>query len=264
MKSQNICKFIFPQQTGRLSVSCFVLESDMDVMQSPVLLNEHRVILVVNGGGEFQFDGACFPVETGSLTFGFEGETFAVRDAGSCEYMYIQFSGLRADELFGRFYIHRQNRYFPGFDGLIPLWRESLSRASKQTVDLASESVLLYTVSRLTAGRTQQNSLISRIIQFSEEHFTNPELSVGFLAGELSYNAKYLSHLFKQKVGVCYSEYLRTLRIQYAVTLLDHGIDSVKNVALLSGFTDPFYFSAIFKKTVGISPKDYKHHLAKH
>ena len=59
-------------------------------------------------------------------------------------------------------------------------------------------------------------------------------------------------------MGVSYSEYLRTLRIKYAVSLFDHGIDSVKNVALLSGFADPLYFSTVFKKYTGLSPKEYK------
>jgi two-component system response regulator YesN len=54
------------------------------------------------------------------------------------------------------------------------------------------------------------------------------------------------------------NEYLRTLRINHAVFLIDHGIDSVKNVALLSGFSDPLYFSAVFKKHIGMSPKEYR------
>ena len=59
-------------------------------------------------------------------------------------------------------------------------------------------------------------------------------------------------------MGLGYSEHLRNMRIKYAVSLLEHGIDSVKNVALLSGFSDPLYFSSVFKKTVGVSPRDYK------
>ena len=62
-------------------------------------------------------------------------------------------------------------------------------------------------------------------------------------------------------MGVSLKEYLRTLRIKYAVSLFDHGMDSVKNVALLSGFNDPLYFSTVFKKTVGVSPTDYAHSL---
>ena len=64
-------------------------------------------------------------------------------------------------------------------------------------------------------------------------------------------------------MGVGYTEYLRTYRIKYAVSLFEHGIDSVKNVALLSGFTDPLYFSTVFKKHIGSSPKNYIKNSAK-
>ena len=47
------------------------------------------------------------------------------------------------------------------------------------------------------------------------------------------------------------------MRVKYAVNLCDHGIDSVKNIAFLSGFADPLYFSTVFKKVTGNSPKEY-------
>ena len=47
------------------------------------------------------------------------------------------------------------------------------------------------------------------------------------------------------------------MRLKYAVALFDSGVDSIKNVAALSGFSDPLYFSSVFKKSIGISPKEY-------
>ena len=58
-------------------------------------------------------------------------------------------------------------------------------------------------------------------------------------------------------MGINYSEYLTKIRLKHAVTLLDFGLDSVKNVALLSGFSDPLYFSTVFKKQIGVSPTVY-------
>jgi len=95
------------------------------------------------------------------------------------------------------------------------------------------------------------------MISETEERFNDPMLSLSVLAEELSYNSKYLSHVFKEKMGIGYSEYLRETRIKFARSLLDRGLDSVKNVALLSGFNDPLYFSSVFKKTMGVSPAAY-------
>ena len=198
-----------------------------------------------------------FKSNVGELVFGFAGEIIKTREAKNISYMYIDFGGTRGSELLRRFDINKGNRTFGGFDGLIPMWSESLSRASEQTVDLAAESILLYTFSRFTGAIGEANGIIGRIIDITEEHFTSPELSVSEIAKTLSYNSKYVSHLFKERMKISYSEYLRAMRIKYAITLFDHGIDSVKNVALLSGFSDPLYFSSVFKKEIGVSPKEY-------
>ena len=51
--------------------------------------------------------------------------------------------------------------------------------------------------------------------------------------------------------------YLRELRIRHALFLMEQGVASVKNVALLSGFGDALYFSKVFTAEQGISPKAY-------
>ena len=117
--------------------------------------------------------------------------------------------------------------------------------------------MLLYALSRLRADSAEKNSIINEVVSITEECFMQSTLSVSTVAAELGYNEKYLSHLFKLKMGISYSEYLRNLRLKYAVSLFEHGIDSVKNVALLSGFSDPLYFSSVFKKAIGVSPKEY-------
>ena len=62
-------------------------------------------------------------------------------------------------------------------------------------------------------------------------------------------------------MGITYSEYLKNLRIKYAISLFEHGIESVKNVAFLSGFSDPLYFSTVFKSNIGVPPKEYKNKI---
>ena len=115
---------------------------------------------------------------------------------------------------------------------------------------------MLLSLSRLdTVGG--EGGLVGEIVRITEESFHDPTLGIGPIAAALSYHPKYLSHLFKQRTGVGYSEYLRSVRLKYAITLFDRGIDSVKNVALLSGFSDPLYFSSVFKKSIGMSPREY-------
>ena len=258
MPVSNICKFISHAISDTLTVSCFVLESDPFVMKNEYVLKENRAILVINGSGEFVFNGKKLAFSVGTLAFGFKNESFSVPfSSDGTQYIYISFDGGRADELFRRFDIQAANRCFTGLDSIIPHWIESLERANELTVDLAAESVLLYTFSRLFGSAVQSSGIVGKMISETEERFNDPMLSLSVLAEELSYNSKYLSHVFKEKMGIGYSEYLRETRIKFARSLLDRGLDSVKNVALLSGFNDPLYFSSVFKKTMGMSPLSY-------
>ena len=257
MRNRNICKFAPASANDRFAVHNFVLETNPASMNAPHALPSHRVVLVTRGKGRLQLDTLFVPAEAGMLIFCFREERFSLEPESACEYMYISFSGSRGEELFRRFDIRKNNRIFSGFDGLIPLWQESLARASGENVDLAAESMLLYSLSRLSGASGPKNDAVSKIVEISEEAFTDPQLSIASIAEELGYNAKYLSHVFREKMGVLYSEYLRSLRLKHAVLLMDHGIDSVKNVALLSGFNDPLYFSTVFRKSTGVSPKEY-------
>ncbi len=258
MKDRNICKFIPSTVTDELKVSCFIFESNTKTMKQEAVLSQNRMILIKKEKAVFDFDGIKTKACTGTLVFGFEGEKMTVSECDGCEYMYIGFSGARCEKIFRRFGINRVDRAFSGFDGIIPLWQDSLSRASEENIDLASEGILLHTFSRLSGVGAEGSGLVNTVVEMTEERFVDPSLSVSLIAKELSYNPKYISHLFKEKMGMSYSEYLRMCRIKYAVSLFDAGLDSVKNIAYLSGFEDPLYFSTVFKKVVGVSPKDYK------
>lgn len=257
MKSKNICKF--PSATfGNCSLLLhrFVQESKAEVMHTRSALKAHRMLIVTGGSGVFSIGGGEYRASQGTLLFGFDGEDFVLL-GGELLYIYVDFSGARANELLSRFDINTVSRFFDGCEGLIPLWQESVSRASDENIDLLAESVLLYTFSRISPRDSADNGIVSEITSLTEEHFNDPELSISSVAMELSYNPKYLSSLFKRKVGISYSEYLRSVRLKYAISLFEHGIDSVKNVALLSGFTDSLYFSKVFKSSIGVSPKAF-------
>lgn len=112
MRSNNICKFIQPGQEIGLSVSCFILETNLDVIHKKILLTTHRIILVTKGEGSFFFSGQKTSFTAGNLIFGFKDELFHAETEKECEFMYIQFDGDRANELFTRFNIQKITAVF--------------------------------------------------------------------------------------------------------------------------------------------------------
>ncbi|MBQ2273664.1 MAG: helix-turn-helix transcriptional regulator, partial [Clostridia bacterium] len=123
--------------------------------------------------------------------------------------------------------------------------------------DIVSECVLMYTFSRLTGVKDPNRDVASLLASYAEENFSDGGLSLNSLADDWGYNAKYLSDCFKKRMGMGFSHYLKTLRVKHAVFLMEHGVESVKNVAYLCGFRDPLYFSKVFRESLGVSPKEY-------
>ncbi len=255
MERNNVCKFNFNRSSDLICLN-FIREANNNQSQKKIA-TENSISLVMSGSGIFTLNGEDRSIEKGCLFFVLEGDEFSVSSSELLEYSYINFHGRRAEELMQRFEIVERNNLFYGYDSLIPYWTECQDIADDGNIDVLCESVLLYSLARLAPAKKERNNVISDVISITQKNYTDPNLSISAIADELGYDAKYLSSLFKKKKGIAYTAYLRELRIKHAVFLIEQGVVSVKNVAILSGFGDPLYFSKIFTASEGLSPKDY-------
>ena len=254
MISENICKFNFTRSSDLVCLN-FIKETK-NTQDCPLRAKENVIHLVREGSGIFVRNGAEQPIGIGSLFFVCEGDSFSVRSVEGLEYFYITFSGRRADELCLRLGLSSRE-VLDNYTSLLPFWEECHAAATEENIDMLCESVLLYSLARLAPIKAERNDAIGRVISITQKSFTNPSLSLPSIAAEIGYDPKYLSSLFKKKKGITYTQYLRELRIKHAVFLMEQGVVSVKNVAILSGFGDALYFSKVFSDEMGIAPKTY-------
>ncbi len=84
------------------------------------------------------------------------------------------------------------------------------------------------------------------------------DLSLTSLAKMQNVSAGYLSTVFKKETGTTLSSFITEKRIAYAKYLLESTALQVQTVALHSGILDVQYFSKLFKKRVGMTPKEYR------
>jgi len=256
--SRNICKFVSPKDQGQLITTHFIYERNTPYMNETGLLDTHVLYLVCNGSGFFHTSGKCWPISVGTVFFSFADTPFFFDAGQDLEFFYISFHGSRAEELFRRFGITPATCIFEGFEGLLPHWQDNIVRANDENADLLSESLLYYTFSRLKKNTQSGSDLVTFVLSYLDDHFTESTLSLTEVADAAGYHKKYLSSTFKKQFGMGLSEYLRVLRIRYAVVLMENGVTSVKNVAALSGFSDPLYFSKVFTEMIGTSPSQYQ------
>ena len=76
------------------------------------------------------------------------------------------------------------------------------------------------------------------------------------LEEKFGYSAFYLRSVFKESFQVSPNEYLLKVRMERACLLLRQGVQA-KDAANEVGFSDPLYFSKVFKKFTGCSPSEY-------
>ncbi len=100
----------------------------------------------------------------------------------------------------------------------------------------------------------------NRIIESAEhmrQNFWNPELSIEDLAKNACVSPAYYRREFNRVYGTSPKEYLDTLRIQYAKSLLETEYFSQKEIASRCGFSDVGYFRTAFKRKIGKSITQY-------
>ncbi len=99
--------------------------------------------------------------------------------------------------------------------------------------------------------------LTQKIITYVSTDLTS-DLSLNAMAELLNVNASYLSTLFKREVGIPLTDYVNRQRVEQAKKLLVATELPIKIIAEKSGIPDVYYFSRMFKKRTGCTPKVYR------
>lgn len=84
------------------------------------------------------------------------------------------------------------------------------------------------------------------------------DLSLKRFANELFLNTSYLSSLFKKETGMTLTDYVNQHRIDYAKRLLKSTTLSIQTVAATVGISDIHYFTRLFRRIAGCSPREFR------
>lgn len=264
--TENICRFVpFNRQEQSIHTINFVLETKPQMYSELRSESVYKMYYVCNGQGALHTCGKISPLKEGDIFFTFPGSAFAIESKDEFAYMYIGFVGLRGNLIMESLKIGTNNFIFHNANKVREIWENGIS-LNTELSDLASEAVLLYTFSFLGSinfpnkVRNKQSG-IDFIKKYIDDHFTEHDFSLESISRELSYNKKYISYIFKKRFGVGAIEYLNTIRIQNACTMMEQGFTSVSDIADKCGYSDSQYFSKIFKAKMGLSPTNYINEL---
>ena len=226
------------------------------------------IVYIAEGSGTYQVnEGDVQPVQAGSLFFFFPGAAFhyGPESGGTWDEYYFTIEGSRIEEWLGSWlertdrarqvgvedvYLHRMERIFQLMDSSVP---SDLDRAALQLESLLFEFILGARTLQGTGRAGAAEKLMEDLTQSVYERF-DPEQ----VCERHHISMSTLRRLVRKSSGYPLNEHVHRLKIAEAKNRLLNTDDTVKEIADLFGYTDVFYFSRLFKKYTGVSPREYR------
>ncbi len=100
-------------------------------------------------------------------------------------------------------------------------------------------------------------NIVQEARRFIESNFSR-DISLDDVAGSVDVSPYYFTRMFKEETGETFVEYLTRVRIEHARELIRDQALPIWEVSQAVGYSDPNYFSRIFKKTVGKTPSEFR------
>lgn len=151
--------------------------------------------------------------------------------------------------------------------GVHPIYIDSVSSEFAIKIEAAKNTdecdELFFTMVRKYSRLVQKHSqkgyslLVQKVITCIDTDIT-ADLSLKTQAKLLNVNPSYLSTLFRKETGVTLTDYVNQKRVERAKQLLKAGNTQIQTVAQNCGMLDVNYFTKIFKKYTGVTPKEYR------
>lgn len=170
------------------------------------------------------------------------------------ENIYERYLEFNLDAVFTAYEQHRIEK----FDQIFKLMENNFEERNLELTNIKLQEFLsnfIYTeeINPSSSGSDK----ISDSISFMKEHIQY-QFSVYELAQQQNLSATHYSRMFRAKTGNSPNHYFNELKIQKACQHLYFSNQSIKEICADLGFQDPYYFSRLFKKLMGISPVNYK------
>ena len=148
-----------------------------------------------------------------------------------------------------------KDELFKSIEPLDPVVQvHSPEQVSRIVTALLRQAIVLR--ERSAAGR--YHDLLGETKKYIEAHYTSEDLSLNEVARAVNLSASYFSALFSQEMGKTFTEYVTERRMDKACELLRTTNLRSSEIAFAIGYKDAHYFSFLFKKSRGCTPRDYR------
>ncbi|MGE6256616.1 response regulator transcription factor [Heyndrickxia sporothermodurans] len=135
--------------------------------------------------------------------------------------------------------------------------KEILSIKSLSELEQLLISYLETTLSHIEQQSEQGSPIIQSVLHYIQEHY-HEEQSLKTLSQKFHVNSIYLGQLFQKETGFIFSDYINQIRINRAKELLINTHFKAGEIGKQVGYSDSTYFYKQFKKSIGVTPKEFR------
>lgn len=232
--------------------------------------NDNLMIICFKGKGHYKTEHSYGQINTGDILFVPKGVShqynadnttpwhiYWVHVDGHLFEQFIDFLGINKLNLLLR--TEQLDIVINEFEQLLATRHQSYQVSSF----ILASNILKKILGLLVSSQSSINKLsqvgfnLDKINSFMEENI-NQQINLTQLAQSMQLSKFHFAKKFQKITGISPISYFIELKVKHACRLLDESNVNIKTVASMVGYDDPYYFSRLFKKVMGLSPSQYR------
>ncbi len=225
----------------------------------PSHMHDHfELELILEGSGSFTVNGTEYPIKPNTITIMTPAHVHSIHSEGIV-LLNVEFAGSAALPVWD----YREPFVVQLSDADAKFLHTLLNEVRETFEENPAYASRLFACVLEKAMHCKNNveqgdsSHVSRIFLYVMEHFRT-DLTLKSMAERFGFSPSYMSDLFSHQFGVCFKEYLDSLRFSYACSQLTFTDDPIKAVCMTAGFSDYANFSRRFREKYGKTPREYR------
>ncbi len=274
---RSVVHYVMPEQPDALQlVQIGVQTTEPGYSFGPTVRDYETSHFVLEGCGKVTINGESFPAKAGQIFHLSAGNMMSYESDREkpWRYMWIGFYGAWSSQLLSGIGLGKERVLSDIMDmEAVEELFEQLPQAMSRDVSYISMMPFFWRiVQELMKGRgyapnrirktsdwkkNDSDGRVAEVLARIERDYMN-ELSVTRLAEEMDMSRAWLSRCFKKTTGKTIVEYITDLRISHAKDLLLQTPYSIGEIAFACGYRDVLFFSRVFRKKTGLSPRQWR------
>ncbi len=218
----------------------------------------NELVYFISGNGSTEINGKTYAYKAGDFAFYKMGTPHNENDPEPCDIIWLHFSFDIED-------INLKEGVFYDYDGSLLALLKKLRELSLQQKKHSEIFIEICLAEIVATAEQKQNDIeplgvrleFEKIINYIDQNI-NEHIDFVALAKNNHYSYDRFRHIFTERFGLSPYAYLTNQRIQHAKRLLKNSDSTITDIAFDCGFNSSSQFTNIFKKYVGVTPKEYR------